>query len=197
MILDGTYQPRIPSVGDIVRMFKPGGDPIFGRWSIVDAETKQPICDFDTFDGYEANSTSDTPTANVEKGGFTQYDKVDHPDEFTVTLVRSGFSWVLEEMLTKLKEYKNSTKLVNIELPFHTYLNCNIKDMSHSIKSGQPVNMLAVELRLIEIQEKESEYITTENKITVAKAKNPSDASTVKKGRLQSILFKGLGKGKT
>lgn len=196
-LLDGTFQPRIPSVGDLLKKGAEylGITGVFGNWTIIDSESKEEICKFDTFGGYDAKRTSSIPTTNLEKGSFTQYNKINNAGEFKVTLIRSGFPFVLREMLEKLESYQSSTKLVNIELPFKTYLNCNIRDMNHSIKSGQAINQLTVELSLLEIEEVETAYITTKtNFISPKKAKNASDSSTTDKGKNQSLLFKGFGK---
>lgn len=191
MIIDGFFQPKIPTLGDIINAIIPD-NKFFGRWTVVDAKTKEDICFFDTFDGYDSRDTSSIPTIHVEEGGFANYNKINDAKEFTVILRKSGFTWALNEMVEKLELYKKSTSLVNLVLPFKTYLNCNIRDMSHSIKSGDAINTLVVELKLLEINEEKSSYYTSSD-LTPDKVKFPSDASIADKGRSQSLLFKLRG----
>lgn len=182
-------QQKKTSLGDILNSIIPG-NKFISRWAVIDAKTKNDICSFDSFKEYDVRDTSSIPTVPIEEGGFANYNKINNAKEFTVSLIKSGSSLALNEMVDKLESYKSSTNLVNIILPFRTYLNCNIRDMSHSIKSGGAVNTLIVELKLLEINEEQSSYYTS-TELPASKVKTPADASTEKKGVIQSLLFKG------
>ena len=182
-------QQKKASLGDILNSII-SGNKFISRWAVIDAKTKNDICSFDSFKEYDVRDTSSIPTVSIEEGGFANYNKINNAKEFTVSLIKSGSSLALNEMVDKLESYKSSTNLVNIILPFRTYLNCNIRDMSHSIKSGGAVNTLIVELKLLEINEEQSSYYTS-TELSASKVKTPADASTEKKGVVQSLLFKG------
>lgn len=168
---------RLPGVANI-------GNWIRGEWTVRDSSTRKPIGDFDTFIGYSAQKSSSVPTNQIEQGSFAAYNKINNPGEFTVTLAKFGSSTVLNNFLTVLETYANSTDLVDIVLPFRVYRNVNIIGLSHSISEGQAVNLLVVELRLKEIKQTARRYESIA--MPASKVKNAGDADTVNKARQQA-----------
>lgn len=160
------------------------GNWIRGEWTIRDSSTRKPIGEFDTFIGYSAQKSSSVPTNQIEQGSFAAYNKINNPAEFSVTLAKSGSSTVLNNFLTALETYADSTALVDIVLPFRVYRNVNITGLSHSITEGQAVNLLVVELKLKEIKQTAHRYMTV--KMPASNVKNAGDADTVNKARQQA-----------
>lgn len=168
---------RLPGFSNI-------GNWIRGEWTVHDSRTRKNICDFDTFIGYSASKSSSVPTNQIEQGSFAAYNKINNPAEFSVTLAKSGSSTLLNSVLVALNDYSESTKLVDLVLPFRTYKNLNVISVSHGISEGQAVNLLVVELKLKEIKQTARKYITVE--MPPKKVKNAGDADTVNKGRQQA-----------
>lgn len=178
----------ISNIEDLATHRLPGfaniGNWIRGEWTVRDSSTRKPIGEFDTFIGYSAQKSSSVPTNQIEQGSFAAYNKINNPAEFSVTLAKSGSSTVLNNFLTALETYADSTALVDIVLPFRVYRNVNITGVSHSITEGQAVNLLVIELRLKEIKQTARRY---ESVVMLASnVKNAGDADTVNKGRQQA-----------
>lgn len=160
------------------------GNWIRGEWTVRDSSSRKPIGEFDTFIGYSAQKSSSVPTNQIEQGSFAAYNKINNPAEFSVTLAKSGSSTVLNNFLTALETYADSTALVDIVLPFRVYRNVNITSLSHSLTEGQAVNLLVIELRLKEIKQTARRYESVA--MPASKVKNAGDADTVNKGRQQA-----------
>lgn len=160
------------------------GNWIRGEWTVRDSSTRKPIGEFDTFIGYSAQKSSSVPTNQIEQGSFAAYNKINNPAEFSVTLAKSGSSTVLNNFLTALETYADSTALVDIVLPFRVYRNVNIIGLSHSITEGQAVNLLVVELKLKEIKQTARRYEGVA--MSASNVKNAGDADTVNKCRQQA-----------
>lgn len=155
---------------------------IQGEWSVIDSQTQQKICEFDTFIGYNATDSSSVPINQIEEGSFAAYNKINKAKEFTVTLAKSGRSGLLRSVLNVLEEYKSSTNLVDLVLPYRTYIGLNIEDLGHGISEGAAVNLLVVELKLKEIRQVSAVY----KSVSFKNVKSAGDADTVNKGRIQA-----------
>lgn len=160
------------------------GNWLRGEWTVRDSQTRQTICDFDTFIGYSASKSSSVPTNNIEQGSFAAYNKINNPAEFSVTLAKSGSSTVLNNVLVALNQKAESTELVDLVLPFRVYKNLNIISVSHGISEGAAVNLLVVELKLKEIKQTARQYESV--KMSASNVRNAGDADTVNKGRQQA-----------
>lgn len=171
---------KLPTLSGLANKF------LRGSWTLYDAEELSPIVTFTSFWGYNAHEISEVPAHEIEEGSFAAYNKINNPSEFTATLAISGSNWDLSDALDKLTTYKKSTKLVNLVLPFRTYLNLNLVDFTHGITEGQPVNMLVVELKLKEIAEVRKQYTSYSAK-TVQRG---TDANMMDRGRQQAKELK-------
>lgn len=168
---------RLPGFANI-------GNWLRGEWTVRDSQTRKTICEFDTFIGYSASKSSSVPTNQIEQGSFAAYNKINNPAEFSVTLAKSGSSTVLNSVLVALSDYADSTKLVDLVLPFRTYKNLNVISVSHGISEGQTVNLLVVELKLKEIKQTARRYASLA--MPASNVKNAGDADTVNKARQQA-----------
>lgn len=177
---------RLPGFANI-------GNWIRGEWTVRDSSSRKPIGEFDTFIGYSAQKSSSVPTNQIEQGSFAAYNKINNPAEFSVTLAKSGSSTVLNNFLTALEAYADSTALVDIVLPFRVYRNVNITGLSHSITEGQAVNLLMVDLKLKEIKQTARRYESVA--MSASNVKNAGDADTVNKGRQQAKKPPSIIKG--
>ena len=168
---------RLPGIANI-------GNWLRGEWAVRDSQTRQAICEFDTFISYSASKSSSVPTNQIEQGSFAAYNKINNPAEFSVTLAKSGSSTVLNNVLVALNQKAESTDLVDLVLPFRTYKNLNVISVSHGISEGQAVNLLVVELKLKEIKQTQRRYESI--KMSASNVRNAGDADTVNKGRQQA-----------
>ncbi|MBS4773135.1 MAG: hypothetical protein KHX55_02530 [Proteobacteria bacterium] len=168
---------RLPGFADVENWLR-------GEWTVRDSQTRKKICEFDTFISYSARKTSSVPSNQIEQGSFAAYNKINNPAEFSVTLAKSGSSTVLNSVLVALNDYSESTKLVDLVLPFRTYKNLNVVSVSHGISEGAAVNLLVVELTLKEIKQTARQY--TSLAMPASNVKNAGDADTVNSGRQQA-----------
>lgn len=176
---------RLPTLGDVLSNVPFVGNYINGDWSVTDEETGRTICKFDTFIGYRFSGNSSVPSMNIEEGSFASYNKINQPDNLTVTLACSGSPAELNSTLSDLERYSRSTKLVNIVLPFKTYLSMNITNVNHGRVEGESSRMLIVELSLQEISQQLARYTTDTKPLSSASIANPQDASTIDRGKQQ------------
>ena len=171
---------KLPSLSGLVNKF------LRGSWTLYDSENQNQLITFTSILGYNASENSEVPAHEIEEGSFVAYNKINNPSEFSATLAIAGSNWDLSRALDTLTTYKKSTKLVNLVLPFRTYLNLNIVDFQHAMSEGQAVNMLVVELKLKEIAEVRKQY-TSYRAGTVQRG---SDADMLNRGRQQAKELK-------
>ena len=174
---------RLPTLQDALGCISSLNGFIRDEWTILYHDTHAEVATFNGFLDYNFNSPSVVPSQNIEEGSFTNYNKINQPFEMTVTLIKTGYPIEIEETLLKLEQLKNSTRTVDIVLPYRTYKNLNIKNLNHARNEGSSINLLLIELQMVEIRERSQAYSNTALKY--GEIANPSDASTVSLGKQQ------------
>lgn len=177
------FDLKIPSLGDVLNNFNINAKAIFGQYDLIDHDTQKTICSFTSFAGWARSQSSSVPSQAIEEGSFAAYNKVNTPNSFTVSLIKTGLPYELKAYADDIKKYAESTKLIDIVLPIGTFLGYNIVSVSDGIAEGDAVNLLAVELNLREIKEQRPVYQT--KSLPADKLKYPSDSSVVQMGRKQ------------
>lgn len=158
-------------------------------WKIKDAKTNQNIAVFDSFLGYSYLGENKTVEKPVENGSFASYNKIAMPYQVNVMLAKMGYPFELRELITELENYKNSTNLVNIILPYKSYINVSLNKLSHGIKEGGAVSMLICELGFSEIREEQATY---QNLAFVpGKLRSASNSSTQDVGLKMANVYTG------
>ena len=156
---------------------------------IKDAKTNDNIAVFDSFLGYDYLGENKTVERPVENGSFSSYNKITMPYQINVRLSKMGYPIELRELVDTLEKYKNSTNLVNIILPYKSYINVSLNKLSHGIKEGGAISMLICELGFSEIRK---EYATYQNLVFVpSKLKNASNSSTQDVGLKMATVYTG------
>lgn len=173
---------RIPTVKDVLSKV-PFANVLFGSWNIYDHKTDDEITSFDTFIGYTFQNSASIPSHPIESGSFSTYNKIIDPNKITVTLAKSGFPAEIRYTLEDLERYAQSTRTIDIVLPFRSYLNYNISGISHSIEESDAVSILVVQLTLTEIRETSLSYTTVK---IGRNASSGNYSDTVDKGKKQS-----------
>ena len=128
-----TSDLKLPSIGDILNNVNPLSSSIFGKYDLIDHTTQKTICSFESFLGWTRKRESSIPSSSVEKGSFVQYNKIITPNQFTVTLAKTGLPYELKQFDEEIDSYSASTKTVDIVLPVGTFLNYNIKDINDGL----------------------------------------------------------------
>lgn len=175
---------RLPNITDIVNKLPFVNKYVIGSWTILDHETQRELCTFDTFLGYDSNKDNQVMNYPIEEGSFASYNKIVNPTRITVYLARSGYPLQLKTTLQVLEEYADSTKKVDVILPFKSFVGYNIEKISHSMQSGDAGDQLIVSLPMVEIKEVSITYKTV--KLSPKKVKSPSLSDTVKTGKKQT-----------
>ena len=186
---------RIPTVKDVLSKV-PFANVLFGSWNIYDHKTDDEITSFDTFIGYTFQDSASIPSHPLESGSFSTYNKIINPAKITVTLAKSGLPAESRYTGEDLERYAQSTRTIDRVLPFRSYLNYNISDISHSIEESDAVSILVVQLTLAEIRETSLSYTTVK---IGRNASSGNYSDTVDKGKKQSasgakqVINKGRG----
>lgn len=175
-------------------------------YEITDAKTNKLIATIKTMANVGYKGESKVTRYPVEKGGFFSANKVASPYSLPITVVIAGNSQQLSQSLADLQKYEASTDLVNVTLPFRTFLDANIETLNWNMRENGPTSMLEVQLTLVEIRQVNSSYTAVSvqqgapKPKKTADVKNKSDASTQDNGKQQgqpprkSVLGGWLGK---
>lgn len=149
-------------------------------WMLLNESGTQAV-QFTSMLAFSVTDAGDVVSDPIEKGSFTNYNKVDSPLDISVTLAIQGDGSVQDEALSTLRGLKNGTDLVSLQTPEAFYESLNIESLSYA-RSGE-TGPLVVEIQLVEIRQVETNVTTTD--YTPEKVKNPTSASTTDTGKAQ------------
>lgn len=163
---------------------------ISGQWTVRDNRTKKDICTFDTLLSYDFKADSNLPTYPIQSGSFENYNKTFNPNVAKVSLAISGSKKDIHKELIKIEDYNETTRLVDLILPYRYFIGYNLHNLSHYKSEGDAVGMLVVSFDLVEIRQVvvNFAYTTSDNKTT----KNNGKVNT-QQGKSTSILKKVFG----
>lgn len=175
-------------VNDKVKKLKrKANDFLTGQWTVRTNEGKKDICEFDTILGYDFKSSSELPSYPIQQGSFENYNKIQNPNKANITLAISGNKTELRKNLLKLEFFNEETDLVDLILPFKSFIGYNLCNLSHSLKEGEAMSMLAVNFDLVEIRQ-----ATISFKKTKANYKGTTNTGKTNPQQPNQSLLKGL-----
>lgn len=173
-------------------------------YEITDAKSNKLIATIKSMSNIGYKGESKVTKYPVEKGGFFSANKVASPYSLPISVLIAGNSQQLSASLADLQKYEASTDLVNVTLPFRTFLDANIETLNWNMRENGPVSMLEVQLTLVEIRQITPSYTSVAQQAPKPKkpadVKNKSDASTQDSGKQQgqpprkSVLGGWIGK---
>lgn len=149
---------------------------IYGKWDIVDNESKETICSYDTFFGFEFSSSSTLPSYPIQNGSFRNYNKVNNPNNLRVSIAVSGNKSVLKTAIELLSKYNEGTQLVDVVTPFKTFISYNLTNMNYELKSGEAVSRLTIEFDIYEIRQ---------STVAFSNVSSPNFSNNVNGGKVQ------------
>jgi hypothetical protein len=154
---------------------------ILQPWTILD-EGGRPGVKFTSFIDIDLSAEAKVLEYPIEEGSFASYNKTQQPTAIRVTLAAQGSNLELNDMLSKLKDYKEKAVKLSILTPSDFYEGYALEGFSYKRERTQNANMLAVELAFKEVREVKTQ-VTTQ---AISKPKNPTSAGKVDTGRTQS-----------
>lgn len=172
------------------------------KWAITELNDNDPSLDtaleFDTLISFDISADAEAPSEAVEKGSFATYNKISSPREITTQVARSGTPEILEIFIAQLEKWRNEAILVNFLTPEIEYFDITLTSYSYTRTRDQGEGVLIVDLTFVEVRQVETQYTTvTVPPIKTGQAKNPTDATPIDRGQVQtedaSIEVSGLG----
>ncbi|NTU49331.1 MAG: hypothetical protein HGA87_00285 [Desulfobulbaceae bacterium] len=155
-------------------------------WGIYDSGGRK-VLDADSVIDMGFSGSSDVSDYPVEKGSFASYNKVQHPDSFTVRLSMGRSTSDREAFLSAIDAIKKSLKLYSVVTPEKTYRSVNIHGYDYRREQTAGANMITVELSCREIREKTVQYSKTGlAAVTSSVVKNPASAPAMVAGKVQA-----------
>lgn len=155
------------------------------EFSLVDSESSLSAFDFDALIQFEVRAEGYVVSAPVEQGSFASYNKVDSPNYIEVQLARQGTDDVLQAALKTLDELQTTASTLNFVTPVAEYENYTLESYDFSMSQRDGLGILYIRLHLVEIREVTPQY-TDIKAISKSSAKNPADASTTDRGKVQA-----------
>lgn len=158
-----------------------------GDWTVRTNLGKKDICEFDTLLSYDYQSSSDLPSYPIQQGSFENYNKIQNPNKANVSLAISGNKTEIRKNLIKLESFNESVDLVDLILPFKSFIGYNLCNLSHSLHEGEGISMLVVNFDLFEIRQAEIKF-----KKTKANYKGTQNTGKTNPQQPNQSLLKGL-----
>lgn len=121
------------------------------------------------------------PTYPLEEGGFESYNKVATPIDVHLAMSKGGALIERQEFLKSLKALVPKLDLYHVVTPEEVFINMNIVAARKSRHLGAGATMITVEVTLQEIR--------VGAKATLSSSKEPSGASPVNNGSVQTTSF--------
>lgn len=109
------------------------------------------IAEFDSFISFNGSHSSNIVKNAVEGGAFRSVNKIKDPDKIIVELAKGGYRSGIEEVLTNLKKYQNSTAICSVITPFGTLHNLNLIGLDYNFTVNNGSNLLVAKLTFQEI----------------------------------------------
>lgn len=152
---------------------------VFGnQWGVFN-QFGVPILLADTVYSLKYSNSSEVSSAPVERGSFTDYNKVQNPYKASVTMIKGGGNATMRgAFIAQLEALSRSTLLFNVVTPEYVHRNANIVGYDYVREPQNGARMIAATLELQEIRESSVRYESVS-------VKNPSDAPMRDVGEVQ------------
>lgn len=151
---------------------------VYGNWSLYNEDGTQAV-PFDTFFSVEVSNEAKVTQYPTEPNQFASYNKVQSPGAVSVTVGLTGGAIDRASVLLALEELVQSTDLLSIVTPEKTYTDYNLESYDYTRVAEEGVDRLKVNLRLVEVQQVESEYSNE----TIPAPKQAADSTTTSAGK--------------
>lgn len=164
---------------------------VFGNQWGVFSQFGVPILLADTVYSVKYSNSNTVSSAPVERGSFTDYNKVQDPYKASVTMIRGGGNATMRgAFIAQLEALSRSTVLFNVVTPEYVHTNASIVGYSYVREPQNGARMIAATIDLQEIRESSVRYES-------ASVENPEDTPTRDMGEVQpneageSVLSRG------
>lgn len=148
------------------------------QWGVF-SQFGVPILLADTVYSVKYSNSSDVSSAPVERGSFTDYNKVQNPYKASVTMVSGGGSATRRgAFIAQLEALSRSTLLYNVVTPEYVHRNANILGYDYVREPQNGARMIAASIELQEIRESSVRYESVE-------VENPADSPLRDAGEVQ------------
>ena len=136
-----------------------------GNYNIVDFNSKngKTICGFDDFIGMKYESDSRISNYTVQFGDFNSYNKVIIPKIIEITLVTQGTHEKISNVVEILENYKNSTKLVDVQTPYGVFIGYNIINLSYELSVSKGIGYLECTIKIREVGVSSAQFTAFKN----------------------------------
>lgn len=153
---------------------------IFGnQWGVFN-QFGVPILLADTVYSVKYSNSSEVSSAPVERGSFTDYNKVQNPYKASVTMIKGGGNATMRgAFIAQLEALSRSTLLFNVVTPEYVHRNANIVGYDYVREPQNGARMIAASIELQEIRESSVRYESVE-------VENPADSPLQDAGEVQA-----------
>lgn len=152
---------------------------IFGNQWGVFSQFGVPILLADTVYSVKYSNSSEVSSAPVERGSFTDYNKVQNPYKASVTMIKGGGNATMRgAFIAQIEALSRSTVLFNVVTPEYVHRNANIVGYDYVREPQNGARMIAATLELQEIRESSVRYESVA-------VKNPEDTPERDVGEVQ------------
>lgn len=152
---------------------------IFGNQWGVFSQFGVPILLADTVYSVKYSNSSEVSSAPVERGSFTDYNKVQNPYKASVTMIRGGGNATMRgAFIAQLEAISRSTLLYHVVTPEYVHTNATIVGYDYVREPQNGARMIAATIELQEIRESSVRYEAVE-------VENPADTQTRDMGEVQ------------
>lgn len=136
-----------------------------GNYNIIDFNSKngKTICGFDDFIGMKYESDSRISNYTVQFGDFNSYNKVITPKVIEITLVTQGTYEKISNVIEILENYKNSTKLVDVQTPYGVFIGYNIINLSYELSVSKGIGYLECTIKIREVEVSSAQFTAFKN----------------------------------
>lgn len=152
---------------------------IFGNQWGVFSQFGVPILLADTVYSVKYSNSSDVSSAPLERGSFTDYNKVQNPYKASVTMIKGGGNATMRgAFIAQLEALSRSTVLFNVVTPEYVHMNATIVGYDYVREPQNGARMIAATIELQEIRESSVRYESSS-------VENPEDTPTRDMGEVQ------------
>lgn len=109
------------------------------------------IAEFDSFISFNGSHKSQIVKNAIENGAFRSVNKIREPNDIVIELAKGGYRAGIEEVLTNLKRYVNSTAICMVITPFGILDNLNLVGLDYSFTVNNGSNLLVAKLTFQEV----------------------------------------------
>lgn len=153
---------------------------IFGNQWGVFSQFGVPILLADTVYSVKYSNSNTVSSAPIERGSFTDYNKVQDPYKASVTMIRGGGNATMRgAFIAQLEALSRSTLLFNVVTPEYVHRNASIVGYNYVREPQNGARMIAATIELQEIRESSVRYESVE-------VENPADSPLRDAGEVQA-----------